>query len=737
MKDKVSIRVSGAVIDELSDKISSNYVALSELIKNAYDADAENVEVIFDEINCKIIIKDDGLGMEQYQIEKLLHIAKSNKNYGEIRSNGRIVQGAKGLGAMSAFKFGNLVKWETTTIKREMRKFILDKNQMIEAEDIPEFSIDVIVNEDTSRKHGTIIHISVNEDEYMYLENYFKEPKIAEKIVNNFITIKDNNDILDINVKMIIADKTYSTANKNDFKNVYKDKQIFNIIYDSENEKIKFYYKKHFVFEEKYAFDLSDFTCKLDIMSYDFTGGRPKDFPPLHIQPTKNDEVTPLLYLNQNLLNNYDYFDPEIRRKSRGGSSFPQLTGYIEIQSSSKNIIFNPDRSALIENSTSNDIKEFLYGINNKIQELGSKNKSFFVPTPSRKLIIKEVKKNIFGLNKKEIDNYAKQNIETNNLFHDEVSYRTEKNRIVYNFFGDEFCVTLVNEVTKLPDSDKNKDSSVLNDKSKEKSNVRPFINLNKKKDYISIPSKVINLYGYIKSAKDSNGKDIPNNAIYVEDDKGIIKQSPFLHGIKEPTEILITYSYNDATVGPTYEELKLSFNSTTHKIEANNHKQKLIAIPATKNYKINISSVENRLVNEMNTLYEMNSEEYNSVISCSLRTVYELGVKAIRDSGNPDLLTLINQININKKNSLGKNVDIIVRFCKNEGKRKLSKKLQESELSYKTFKNRIESIDFEKAVNLLHIGAHASNLYLSSNDISDAGMKLGFYLVLINELLK
>lgn len=39
--ESINVKVSGNIIKELSEKIPSNNVALNELIKNAYDADAK------------------------------------------------------------------------------------------------------------------------------------------------------------------------------------------------------------------------------------------------------------------------------------------------------------------------------------------------------------------------------------------------------------------------------------------------------------------------------------------------------------------------------------------------------------------------------------------------------------------------------------------------------------------------------------------------------------------------
>ncbi len=65
--------------------ITDRITALFELVKNAYDANAENVTVEFIDINpltpnSKIIIKDDGIGMQFSDIKnKWMVIGTSSK----------------------------------------------------------------------------------------------------------------------------------------------------------------------------------------------------------------------------------------------------------------------------------------------------------------------------------------------------------------------------------------------------------------------------------------------------------------------------------------------------------------------------------------------------------------------------------------------------------------------------------------------------------------------------------
>ena len=102
--EQVGIKFTGKILRELSEKIPSNIVALNELIKNSYDAHASKVIIDIDENAKKMTILDDGDGMDKDDITKLFHIGLSTKQYGQI-IRGRYVQGSKGLGFLSVFKF--------------------------------------------------------------------------------------------------------------------------------------------------------------------------------------------------------------------------------------------------------------------------------------------------------------------------------------------------------------------------------------------------------------------------------------------------------------------------------------------------------------------------------------------------------------------------------------------------------------------------------------------------------
>ena len=77
MNFKISTGLKNIIGREL---ITSEVVAVFELVKNSFDANSKNVDIELDLKNQKIVITDDGIGMSKNDIEnKWLFVAYSEK----------------------------------------------------------------------------------------------------------------------------------------------------------------------------------------------------------------------------------------------------------------------------------------------------------------------------------------------------------------------------------------------------------------------------------------------------------------------------------------------------------------------------------------------------------------------------------------------------------------------------------------------------------------------------------
>ena len=90
------------------ESISNSVVAIIELVKNAYDADAENVWLHFIDLDAEdpdarcIVIEDDGTGMNEKQLENSWLVIGTDTKQVVSRSKGkaRVLTGEKGLGRL-------------------------------------------------------------------------------------------------------------------------------------------------------------------------------------------------------------------------------------------------------------------------------------------------------------------------------------------------------------------------------------------------------------------------------------------------------------------------------------------------------------------------------------------------------------------------------------------------------------------------------------------------------------
>lgn len=113
-KEKISplrFKISANIIKEFGEESLSNpNVAIIELIKNAYDADAQKVEIDLIDINttdAKIVISDNGNGMSYDELEnKWMVIASPHKSDIKKTDTKRIPVGAKGIGRLASESLG-------------------------------------------------------------------------------------------------------------------------------------------------------------------------------------------------------------------------------------------------------------------------------------------------------------------------------------------------------------------------------------------------------------------------------------------------------------------------------------------------------------------------------------------------------------------------------------------------------------------------------------------------------
>ncbi|HCD3047978.1 TPA: ATP-binding protein, partial [Klebsiella variicola] len=105
------------------ESIANSTTAVTELVKNSYDADASKVSIKTFKLDKPIsvmVIEDDGNGMDpETLISSWLKIGTDNKVYDKKSLNGRVLTGAKGLGRLGIDRLCRRLILQTKTTKSD------------------------------------------------------------------------------------------------------------------------------------------------------------------------------------------------------------------------------------------------------------------------------------------------------------------------------------------------------------------------------------------------------------------------------------------------------------------------------------------------------------------------------------------------------------------------------------------------------------------------------------------
>ena len=116
--EPVRFQADSALLRELGERlVGQPHIALAELIKNAYDADATQCTISIDADEITVIDNGHGMTKDEFLSHWMTIGTRHKQDKGESRHFGRNVTGSKGVGRLSAqFLAHNL---ELTTVPRE------------------------------------------------------------------------------------------------------------------------------------------------------------------------------------------------------------------------------------------------------------------------------------------------------------------------------------------------------------------------------------------------------------------------------------------------------------------------------------------------------------------------------------------------------------------------------------------------------------------------------------------
>ena len=228
------------------DLITDDNIAVLELVKNSFDAGSNKVDIIFKNIlknddsdtlidptiiSSKLIIKDEGVGMSEYDItEKWLNIAYSEKKE-KKEEFGRLLAGNKGVGRFSCDRLGRFLTIYSRKKGESYNKLFIDWKVFEKEGEIDfniqdvEFDIENLNEEDfvsiTGHKEfqsGTIIEIA-NLREFWHSNKILSLKRQLERLINPNQAFKKS----EFGVKIIAEDFLQYDIDQEDYNKINGD----------------------------------------------------------------------------------------------------------------------------------------------------------------------------------------------------------------------------------------------------------------------------------------------------------------------------------------------------------------------------------------------------------------------------------------------------------------------------------------------------------------------------------
>lgn len=127
---EINFKISPRLLDHIGLAMYSSLPkAISELVANSYDADAENVYITIpkDLTKDEIIVEDDGSGMDRQFIENIyMNLGGMNRTQESTPRYGRLKIGSKGIGKLAGLGIANVMRVETI---KDKKKYSLEINR--------------------------------------------------------------------------------------------------------------------------------------------------------------------------------------------------------------------------------------------------------------------------------------------------------------------------------------------------------------------------------------------------------------------------------------------------------------------------------------------------------------------------------------------------------------------------------------------------------------------------------
>lgn len=160
-----SFSMSSDLIAKVVGTVGSPLIVISELIKNAVDASATQIDVFYNIETNRIVINNNHKGFSLKEIDDLFQPGKSKKKQGDYlkNENKMFLTGNKGLGLLSVFLLCNNAEIETVIENNKICIIKMEKNSGTVGYEV--------LQRTEKRKYTKVVLLDVNPDTIKFLQS--------------------------------------------------------------------------------------------------------------------------------------------------------------------------------------------------------------------------------------------------------------------------------------------------------------------------------------------------------------------------------------------------------------------------------------------------------------------------------------------------------------------------------------------------------------------------------------
>lgn len=195
---KLHMQFAGGLVKHLGLHMYSGPTpAIAELIANAWDADAQRVDIEiplgepWDEMKSKIVVADDGIGMDFHDCENKFLIVGRNRRAesGDYTDGGRPVMGRKGIGKLGCFGIAKII--EVCSVREGwVTHFRMNYDNILRGSNgqmVAPYEPDVLRDERTNSADGTTVTLK-----RIQLSRAINEERFRRSMARRFAILKRN-----------------------------------------------------------------------------------------------------------------------------------------------------------------------------------------------------------------------------------------------------------------------------------------------------------------------------------------------------------------------------------------------------------------------------------------------------------------------------------------------------------------------------------------------------------------